>query len=80
MAKFRDVKNRMYFIFNHSEEYKHMHRNFIAMFPLSQPSTLLLYLDEARKRMHVEALLEARPSYYVNLVKTLFSIMFSCFN
>ncbi|XP_026727813.1 transcription factor 25-like isoform X3 [Trichoplusia ni] len=58
MAKFRDVKNRMYFIFNHSEDYKHMHRNFIAMFPLSQPSTLLLYLDEARKRMHVEALLE----------------------
>lgn len=79
MAKYCDINSRMYFIFNHSEEYKAMHRNFIAMFPPAQPSTLLMYLDEARKRMHVEALLEASTNYNVKLVKSFSSLTFSCF-
>ncbi|CAH0578026.1 unnamed protein product [Chrysodeixis includens] len=58
MAKYREVNDRMYFIFNHSEDYQNMHRKFLSTYPPAQPTTLLLYLDRARKRMHVEALLE----------------------
>ncbi|KAJ8737746.1 hypothetical protein PYW08_000341 [Mythimna loreyi] len=59
MMKYKDKENRMYFVFNHSEAYQKMHRNFLRRLAFAQRSgDILRYFDEARQKMHIEALLE----------------------
>ncbi|KAH9637311.1 hypothetical protein HF086_006955 [Spodoptera exigua] len=58
MSKYKEVNKRMYFVFNHNESYQKMHRAFLAKYSRAQSTELLMGLEEARRNMHVEALLE----------------------
>lgn len=58
MTKYKYVNKRMYFVFNHNEAYQKMHRAYLAKYARASTSELLMGLEEARRNMHVEALLE----------------------
>lgn len=60
MTKYKYVNKRMYFVFNHNEAYQKMHRAYLAKYARASTSELLMGLEEARRNMHVEALLEVR--------------------
>lgn len=65
MMKYKDKENRMYFLFNHSEAYQKMHRNFLRKFVVARGSgEIVRYFDEARQKMHVEALLEVSTAIF----------------
>lgn len=59
MAQYKVVKDRKYFIYNHDERYQRMHHAFLVKYNNTPPGTaMLMHVDEARKNMHVEALIE----------------------
>uniref|UniRef100_A0A2A4JRX8 Transcription factor 25 n=1 Tax=Heliothis virescens TaxID=7102 RepID=A0A2A4JRX8_HELVI len=58
MSKYKEMNNKKYFVFDHSESYQKMHRAFLAKFTTLSTSNLLMTMEEARSNMHVEALLE----------------------
>ncbi|CAH0578053.1 unnamed protein product [Chrysodeixis includens] len=58
MSKYREENGIMYFVYNHDEHYQKMHRIFLKRYHTSSGSTLLMHLNDARRNMHVEALIE----------------------
>lgn len=68
MTKYKYVNKRMYFVFNHNEAYQKMHRAYLAKYARASTSELLMGLEEARRNMHVEALLEVSRHESINIL------------
>lgn len=65
MMKYKDKENRMYFVFNHSDGYQKMHRSFLRKFVAERGSgEIVTYFEEAKQKMHVEALLEIADRFF----------------
>lgn len=59
MLKYKDVGDRMYFVFNHSETYQKMHRAFLRRLAIARSTgDIVANFEQAKEKMHVEALLE----------------------